>query len=721
MDDARARLASRLACLILGLALWLCAAGPLFRPAMVAGHDTVEHALLGVATADALRSGVFPLPTLPAVYGGMGCQSIQYHCPGFYYPFAGLILAGWPPYAAEKLLMGLSMLMALSGMAFWIGRACGAWGGLLAGTALLYAPYYLADHYWRVALPELVGLSLLPWILGALERHLESGARRWGALTALLLAYLMTLHAPTALMSALLVGAHGLATALAEDARVRLVRLACTAAVAVSLGAVYWLPTLLDVPRLNVTLEGTFVDYRTHFQTLTNLFDDEWSHTTGKGSPLHLGRAQAALALAALLTAPLSGRILHVVAALIALVISVFMCGAWSQPVWDNVAPVRNVFFPWRWLGPASIALAALAPVCAGALFRWLAGREPDVRRRAVGQAMLHLPLVLVVAASGYRMVDARPERQPEPTMQRVRSQPDLLWNHYIPRNALPPGGERPVAQVHHGDGKIVAASVLPGHLQARVLMAGPGTIAFGNYAYPEWSAYVDGARVPAGREPIEGGMLVAVGPGEHVVDARFAWPALRWLSLMTGLFAFAAFLYRARALHGAWAAAAAITLIWAGVDRVRAPESLAPGLTATAFAGERWTGARTTSEIPWLDLRHASPLWSAYTGVMKVEQEGSYRFQVRSDDGAYVFVDRHPVVDCGRAHAAQMCAGEVHLVAGEHEVAVLYFNAASAGVIAGSVQRLGEYPVPLASPHLSPRVPAWLDEAIAEAVRRGP
>src|SRR5690606_5869669 len=121
--EPRARLLSRAACLLLGLLLWAVAARPLFRPEMVAGHDTVEHALLGVATADALESGVFPLPTLPAVYGGMGCQSIQYHCPGFYYPLAGLILAGWSPYAAEKLLMGLSMLAALAGMAFWIGRA----------------------------------------------------------------------------------------------------------------------------------------------------------------------------------------------------------------------------------------------------------------------------------------------------------------------------------------------------------------------------------------------------------------------------------------------------------------------------------------------------------------------------------------------------------------------------------------------------------------------
>ena len=63
------------------------------------------------------------------------------------------------------------------------------------------------------------------------------------------------------------------------------------------------------------------------------------------------------------------------------------------------------------------------------------------------------------------------------------------------------------------------------------------------------------------------------------------------------------------------------------------------------------------------------------WTGVIKIEKDGKYKFYTESDDGSRLFIDDKQVVDNGGLHAAEEKDGEVELKAGEHKLKVEFFE----------------------------------------------
>jgi len=63
------------------------------------------------------------------------------------------------------------------------------------------------------------------------------------------------------------------------------------------------------------------------------------------------------------------------------------------------------------------------------------------------------------------------------------------------------------------------------------------------------------------------------------------------------------------------------------------------------------------------------------WTGVIKIEKDGKYKFFTESDDGSRAFIDGKQVVDNGGLHAAEEKEGEAELKAGDHELKIEFFE----------------------------------------------
>jgi PA14 domain len=61
------------------------------------------------------------------------------------------------------------------------------------------------------------------------------------------------------------------------------------------------------------------------------------------------------------------------------------------------------------------------------------------------------------------------------------------------------------------------------------------------------------------------------------------------------------------------------------------------------------------------------------YTGTFTVSTNGTYRFRLHSDDGSYLYVDDHLVIDNDGKHAPLSRSGAIALDAGEHQIKVRY------------------------------------------------
>ena len=63
-------------------------------------------------------------------------------------------------------------------------------------------------------------------------------------------------------------------------------------------------------------------------------------------------------------------------------------------------------------------------------------------------------------------------------------------------------------------------------------------------------------------------------------------------------------------------------------------------------------------------------------SGTFKVNESGSYRFKLKSDDGSQLFIDGQLVIDHDGVHGATAKKGDIDLSAGRHGIHVRYFQA---------------------------------------------
>ncbi len=86
-------------------------------------------------------------------------------------------------------------------------------------------------------------------------------------------------------------------------------------------------------------------------------------------------------------------------------------------------------------------------------------------------------------------------------------------------------------------------------------------------------------------------------------------------------------------------------------------------------------------------------------TTTLNVTNEGTYRFDVLSDDGVILYVDGVPVVVDDSRHAPRTRSGEIDLDAGQHEIVIIYFEQTGRNVLEVDIQSdaSGDYPTTIA------------------------
>ena len=86
-------------------------------------------------------------------------------------------------------------------------------------------------------------------------------------------------------------------------------------------------------------------------------------------------------------------------------------------------------------------------------------------------------------------------------------------------------------------------------------------------------------------------------------------------------------------------------------------------------------------------------------TTTLNVTNQGTYTFDVRSDDGVILFVDGVQVVNDDSLHAPRTRSGEIDLGPGEHEIVIIYFERTGQNVLEVDIQSDlgGDYPTQIA------------------------
>jgi hypothetical protein len=383
----------------------LVVAWPLLLPVLYDTHDG-HYALYNAAQFDlALRDGQVPVRWLPDLFGGRGLPHFLYYHPLVFFMVSLLHAIGIGFMAAMRLVQMLALLAAGMAAWAWLRRFVPHPAAVVGGMAYLLAPLAAVEVHVKGDPPAVLALALVPLVLLAIDRA-AAGRRHGVLLLAMATAGLVLAHSVTALLVAPLLTVAAVAGMVAPWRWAAALRLAAGTVWGAGLSVFQWLPALAERHLVRVdSREGIlFFDYHDHFLAPWQWLSPLWGyHGSFAGSqddmafqvgPIHaLGLVAGALFIRRLAPGP-ARRCLA--AALLLAGAALLLTIPLTLPVWEVVAPLRYVQFPWRYLVVVSLTSAvSLALVLA-----------LDVARRAVVAGALVAPAALALffaAAQGNR------------------------------------------------------------------------------------------------------------------------------------------------------------------------------------------------------------------------------------------------------------------------------------------------------------------------------
>lgn len=354
-------------------------------------HERFDYVSRTVEYRDALARGELYPRWSPSFYGGYGSPFFNFYAPVVYWLGGALALATDSPTLALKLVVLLGSLLAgLGTFALVQLETKRADAATVAASLYLAAPYRLADVSWRGDIAEFLALGLLPLALWSYRRLARAEhARQLPAralLAVLVHALLVCTHTLTGLWGT---GFVALVAALSIQQLVARRSLERAGAMVVTFGCALLASAIYTLPALR---EKSFVRIETmtahEVAPVNNLIGIARLWNSGPMQTAPLLAASGALVLLAFLASALRKRRLPIAAALWlgAALSLVALTQPAAEPVWHaRVIPFGDfIQFPWRLLGPASLAAAVALGLALAALI-------PD--RRAL--ALLGVPVVL--------------------------------------------------------------------------------------------------------------------------------------------------------------------------------------------------------------------------------------------------------------------------------------------------------------------------------------
>ena len=565
-----------LVALVISAAVW----GPVTLPSFdFASTADGEFHLLRLFLLDhSLRADLWYPRWLPDLFMGFGYPLFNFYAPLTYYLGVVVIRLGLDTYGAWQAVASGAVLIGTVGMyALAVALLGTVPRALFAAAVYVLAPYpFLTNLYIRGAVPEMWGVALVPWVLWAGLRAYRRASLAASVSLTLALSALVLLHNLSALIGAglLLLWVAVLAAMERHVAGIRAVVAATAAALGVT--AFFWLPALGE--RGLVQFELAFTSYEEVIiwlydpgRPVERLFDfaPPYNQTPVGPVDLHaaypytntapvkppLGQALlwgvGLLGIAGLLWQKQRRRAVLIALLLVVAAGAWWLTTSWSEGVWEVVAPLRTLQFPYRLHSLIALGVALGA---AAALPR---------------SARLALPLAaILVLLLGGQALAARPWPGGDQPANRVVDGARLRLDEtgrygggttssgeFLPRSVwwaiYTPGIRRSteiyertyperewiggLVRPHAGTLDVHGLYSGPNWLAADVVALMPGTLAFRRLDFPEWQAFVDGRPATAypvpyhlGEQARLGFLLVDVPPGQHRVWLQFRPSALR-------------------------------------------------------------------------------------------------------------------------------------------------------------------------------------------------
>lgn len=594
---------------------------PLLRWSAVAcTHDGHLHYHRVAAMAHAWANGIYLTRWLPDLAFGYGYPFFVYREAAPLYAVLLPFLAGLPLPAASNLFYAVTILACGIFMFLWVRDLLGPRAALVSAVAYMAAPYVLVDALVRGNAPESLALPLFPFLLWVGRRWALTGSARSFVAGVVGLGLLSISHnistfifAPALLIYLLAIvwvwhdratqGSQSSTDPTASAPQLfrspALFRVFALIFLGLGLAFFYTGGALLEMDEVTLEMSTTTRnnDWRFNFASLGEILAPVTAEDPMLVNPpllFRLGWVPLALAVAGL-----SGllwikgnnprdreRRLHIWLMAVATVAYLFMALPVSRQLWNSLPLIDFVQFPWRFIGRAALPVAFLA----GAPFYWFE-RNPQPASRFTNRGW---PTAITATAVVLLIIEAIPNLYPRycvedpfPTILTVHNYEHVTGlvgvdpeGSYFPRSVRqrPAGSPMEVdytlsgSAIHRFDesalpsgATITAIDYLPLGVTLTLDTPEPFTARYLSFAFPGWTARVDGQPVSITPEDPTGLITFDVPAGVHDISVKWGTTPLR--SALGAL----------SVLSAIGAAAVAIWAVWRGQLRRPIPRRESP------------------------------------------------------------------------------------------------------------------------------------------------
>jgi hypothetical protein len=517
---------------------------PLLHQGFLAGHDSSSHIPYMYLFDRALQQGQVPVRWVESVRNGYSQPLFNFYQPGFYYLVD--LIHGTVPSLALSFKLTVLLLWWLGGIfAFLLFRRLGVLPAALAAVLFALSPYVILDVFVRAAYPEFAAIMFLPGILWSLEQLATTGRPRFAVLFAFFTGIMLVSHLPASLVFAPVLLGY-IFTLPRETRWGHITACAGAAILGVALAAFYVLPALVEKQFVRMkSLTSQYYDYHIHFVYPSQWIKYSWGYGFSVAGPndgmsFQIGVLQWVVigCSCVVVLFGLSGNRFrnvrrHLLFWLLMVGYAMFMTIGRSHRLWEMVAPLQYLQFPWRFLMLVSLGCAAL-----GAHLLSLVGS------RTQG--------VLVLVAVGFQVAFYHAALRPARYLltSEIGIDGGQWSNHPIDSYAefREEPGYFPVGAVHlpaegvgrwlvtSGNGQVFPIIIKDDRFIADVTTSLGCRLTITSHFFPGWTLIRDGQEVPLILEPDTGYMSIDIPSGRHRIEARFADTRVRelanWLSL---------------------------------------------------------------------------------------------------------------------------------------------------------------------------------------------
>ena len=470
--------------------------------------------------------------------GGLGGPTFYFYPPVPYW-ITSLLQPPFLHLANSWRILGVSAALALlfSGASAygWLRQFAGKRAACVAAILYMAMPYHFAiDLHARGAFGEIWSFVWMPLILlFAFKASPDNGVAFLGL--ALAYALLIMTHLPTVLMFSIIPLIHVVWTTPAGQRTRRLLWVAAAMGLGVGLSAIFLLPALLEQGSVRMDFMRTeYFYYENNFflphPSLSHLVltTTDFARQVLKVVVYSAGVGACAWLLARRPLRQSGGRetaFWGVVG-----VGSLLLMFPVSKPVYEAIAPLQLIQFPWRFSVVLSVAIAALMALGFDRLRKPYS--DSNVVALVAGGALLLQCFLVAIqplrdnSFSPRKNLTGPPDYWKANNFNTTEYRP--RWGDIDPRKVFaklrPDSGELTRARVINGAGAVVTHEWQPRLIVLGLDGGSNMVLEVSQFYYPNWVATVDGTtRVAVDPSAPDGLVRLTIPAGSHTVELRFA------------------------------------------------------------------------------------------------------------------------------------------------------------------------------------------------------